>query len=162
METTKRLAAFGLTSVLALFACVAFAEVEFRGHAKNPAGDKITFMVSGESVDGRSMGRPPGLTGVAELKCAGRPGDKLSVSIVGSAALVNVEVLPPPFPDLLSCPIALFYNGISNRITINLCDTPPTIGGDFVGLTCDGNVEVFGENSGDKVRAELFVRHKVP
>ncbi len=55
---------------------------------------------------------------------------------------------------------------MNHRITINLCDTSPTIGGDFVesnnvGLSCEG-VEVFGEEPGDKVRAQLVVDHKVP
>ena len=167
MQTTNRLAAFGLTSVLALFASAALAEVEITGSAKNSAGDKITFIVSGESIDGRRDGRPQGLTGVAELKCAGKPGDKRTVSIVGSAALLNTA---DPAAVPISCPIALFYDFISptvnHRITINLCDTPPTIGGDFVesnnvGLSCE-LVDVFGENSGDKVRAQLVVDHKVP
>jgi len=150
METIRKLAVCGLTSFLAalVFSSAALAEVEITAKAKNVAGDKIKVMVSGESVNGGETGRPPGLTGMARRTCAA--GDKGTVAIVGSFPLTSAG-------GIEGCPIALFYNGLSNRITINLCDTPPTIGGDFAGLSCAGLVQVFGENAGDKVKAKLKV-----
>jgi hypothetical protein len=151
------LAAFGLTSVLALFASAAFAEVEIKAEGENLAGDKIEIIVSGESINGSNLGRPPGLTGMAKLTY-GATGEKETVIIEGSEAILNTPSVPPPLGFPISCPIQFFYDSMSRIITINLCDTPPTIGGDFVGCA----PPVFGENPVDKVEAELTAEHTVP
>ena len=152
----------------------AFAEVELTAQARNADGERIRIMVSGESVNGDMPGRAPGLTGLARLSC-GRGGSRETVIIKGSRAR---GVFDPP--DLISCPIELFYDHVGDDacmppilptgapavdcriITVNLCDTPPTIGADFDMDADCFPVAVFGETSGDRVKADLSVGHRVP
>ena len=158
-EKMRKLTACGLTSIFVTLALsgTAFAEVvEIRAEGENTSGDKIKIVVSGESVHGSDLGRPPGLTGMAKLTC-GASNTTETVIIDGSEADLNTPTLPPPMNFPISCPIQFFYCA-SRIITINPCDTPPTIGGDFVGCAPD----VFGENTGDKVEIEYTAKHTVP
>jgi len=154
LRTGTAVTAYGLTSIFVTLALsgTALADVEINAKGENPAGDKVKIMVSGETVNGTTTGRPPGLTGMARLVCA--LGYKETVIIEGSEASLNTA----PSGDPISCPIQLFYDSGSRTININPCDTPPTIGADFGGCT----VEVFGENPGDEVKIKYHAEHTVP
>ena len=158
-EKMRKLTACGLTSIFVTLALsgTAFADiVEITGDGKNTFGDKIKIMVSGESVNGSDLGVSPGLTGMAKLTC-GASNTKETVIITGSEADLNTPSLPPPANFPISCPIQFFYSA-GRIITINPCDTPPTIGGDFAGCT----PAVFGETTGDKVHIKYTAKHTAP